>query len=138
MHGGAKVAIVDLAHSGHETVAQQGNFACTSVGLRLRNIARTRDHRADTRLLSNPRQRHLRGREVGNGRLTSNKSSELVNRSNAGLEVDAREGLPHVERFAATVIRAVIVFGEGGVDGVLATEQARGQWNSCNYSYACI
>jgi hypothetical protein len=60
MHRGAKVVVIDIAHTRHERVAERGNLTGPSVGLRLSNVAGTRDYRADTMLLGNPREGDLR------------------------------------------------------------------------------
>src|ERR1035437_2617923 len=76
--------------------------------------ARTRNHAGHSRLLDDPPKGPLSGGPAGDGR-------ELPGGLDAGLEVDARERLPDVERLTAGAVVARIVGGEpGGLDVVFA------------------
>ena len=70
------------------------------------------------------------GRDRRGEPLRIGEPRELARGRHSLLEVDTREGLPHVERLTAAVVVAVVVLRKDGVGRVLSAEQARREGNA--------
>lgn len=117
--------VVEVGHALEERGGQLADQTGGRVGLRLTDVASTRDDRRDARLLPDPRDRGLRGGDVEPG--GPDERGELLRRLDAGGVVDAGEGLADVEGAAVAVVGAVVVGGERRVEVVLPGQQAGGR-----------
>ena len=100
-----------------------GQVGGGGVAAGLLGVAGAGDDRGHAGLVDDPAQRELRHRR----RPAAISAAQLADRREADVEVDAGEGLAHVERLAVPVVGAVVVGGERGVLVVPAGQQARGE-----------
>src|SRR5215470_13393193 len=119
---GADPPVVDVFDAAEFRCGQRRQTGRGGVLPGLLWIARARDHGGDARLLDHPAQRGLcRGGTGGD------EGGELPGRVDAGIEVNAGEGLPDVEGLTVAVVAAMVAGCEGRVVGVPARQQPRGE-----------
>src|SRR3954470_4950954 len=104
VHVGADALVVHPLEVGQLRVGQRCHRGGRDVAAHLGDVAGTRDHGGDARLVDDPAQRERGGRHAVAGDLGA-----LAGRGDPDVERDAGERLPHVERLAVPVEIAVVV-----------------------------